>query len=52
MEFTVVKMSDVLREKDRKDRLLWAFIDKEGHTIIQVYSETYPKHMDEFLSGE
>lgn len=52
MEFTVVKMSVVLREKGQKDRNLWAFVDKGGHTIIQVYSDRYPSDMEEFLNGE
>lgn len=51
MEFTVVKMNVVLREKGQKDRYLWAFIDKEGHTIIQVYSDRYPFDMEDFLKG-
>jgi hypothetical protein len=51
MEFTVVKTSIVLREKGQKDKILWAFVDKEGHTIIQVYSEKYPIEMEKFLKG-
>ena len=45
-------MSIVLQGKDQKDKILWAFIDEEGHTIIQVYSDRYPQDMEEFLKGQ
>lgn len=43
-------MGIVLQEKDQKDKILWAFLDEDGHTTIQVYSEKYPKEMEEFLT--
>lgn len=43
-------MSVVLREKGQKDRNLWAFIDEDGHTVIQVYSEKYPIEMEKSLN--
>jgi hypothetical protein len=52
MEIKVVKMSIVLREKDQKDRILWAFMDKDGHTIMQVYSEKYPADMENYLKND
>ena len=43
-------MSVVFQEKGQKDKILWAFIDKWGHTVIQVYSAEYPKEMEEFIT--
>jgi len=45
-------MSVHFQEKGGKDKILWAFIDEYGHTIIQVYSEKYPKYIEEFLKEE
>ena len=42
-------MSVVPQEKGEKDKILWAFIDEEGHTIIQVYSDMYPIDIEKFL---
>jgi len=45
-------MSVVLQNQGQKDKILWAFIDEEGHTVIQVYSAEYPKKVEEFIKGE
>ena len=45
----VDKMNVLLQEKEKKDKILWAFIDEEGHTIIQVYSDKYPEDIEKIL---
>jgi len=45
-------MGIVLQEKGQKDKILWAFLDEDGHTTIQVYSADYPKDMENFLKKE
>ena len=45
----VYRMDVNLQKKEKKYKILWAFIDEYGHTIIQVYSEKYPKYIKEFL---
>ena len=50
MKVTVKKMNHVLRDKGLKDRNLWAFLDENGHTVIQVYDDKYPADMEKFLN--
>lgn len=45
-------MSIVLRNQGQKDKILWALIDEFGHTVIQVYSPTYPTEMEKLLNKE
>lgn len=45
-------MSIVLQNQGQKDKILWAFEDENGHTVIQVYSPTHPKEMEELLSKD
>jgi hypothetical protein len=50
MKISVIKTSILLIEKDQKDKILWAFVDEEGHTAMQTYSAEYPKELEEFIT--
>ena len=55
MEIKVVKTSIVRLETDKEGKkkspkYLWAFIDKYNHTVIQIYSEEYPKKLYEIFT--
>jgi len=43
-------MSIVLQNPGQKDKILWALVDENGHTVIQVYSHIYPKELEEVLN--
>ena len=36
----------------KKEKILWAFIDEEGHTIIQVYSDKYPTDIEKYFKND
>jgi hypothetical protein len=52
MLVTVKKMSIVLQNQGQKDKILWAFLDEGGHTVIQVFSGEYPIGMEKYLKED
>ena len=56
MEVTIRKMGIILPVEDKKSKAkpkhLWAIIGDHGGTMLQVYSEDYPKDWEEFFKLE
>lgn len=48
----VEKMLVFPPKKKEKEKILWAFIDEDGHTIIQVYSDKYPSKTEKWLKKQ
>ena len=49
MKRRISKTSVILKEKEKSNKYLWAVSDEYNHTIFQLYSEVYPKHLEKML---
>jgi predicted choloylglycine hydrolase len=45
----IVKTSIILNDEKEGKKYLWAFVDEYDRTMVQIYSEKYPKELEEFL---
>lgn len=50
MKFTVKKMLHKMPNEKGKIIQGWAFIDEYERTILQTFSDTYPKHVENILT--
>lgn len=51
--FTEYRVLDVNKRKNKKPskpKHLWAIVGEHGYTMLQVYSQEYPKDWEEFFN--